>query len=151
MSTSSDSPLWKPQKTSTRHQSSLLNPSTSSRALFSGSHEAITESFSVCGARIQERGVGSSLETVSRIDDSNCMLLVTMRSMEHLYFLAESVNRELRNATKYPRNGQQADMLNTIIKSFETGSLQLHKQASQIWIKDKLPIVERLSTLRFIG
>ncbi|XP_003746367.1 dipeptidyl peptidase 3 [Galendromus occidentalis] len=56
--------------------------------------------------------------------------------------LLAAVNEELREATNYPRNGQEADMLNLFIKSFEMGSLQHHRQANRIWIRDKLPFVE---------
>lgn len=56
--------------------------------------------------------------------------------------LMGTVARHLKHAVPYAANSLQADMLNSYIKSFVSGSLDDHKQGSRFWIQDKSPAVE---------
>lgn len=53
-----------------------------------------------------------------------------------------AIARHLKAAVPYSANPLQADMLNSYIKSFVTGSLEDHIQGSRFWIQDKSPAVE---------
>ncbi|RDB21380.1 Dipeptidyl peptidase 3 [Hypsizygus marmoreus] len=48
----------------------------------------------------------------------------------------------LNEAKKYTANDNQKSMIEGYIKSFETGSIQDHKDASKFWVKDVGPVVE---------
>ncbi|KAH7930761.1 dipeptidyl-peptidase III [Leucogyrophana mollusca] len=48
----------------------------------------------------------------------------------------------LQEAKKYTANDTQTAMVEGYIKSFETGSIQAHKEASTHWVKDIGPVVE---------
>ena len=52
------------------------------------------------------------------------------------------VNAALAEAKKYAANATQERMIDGYIKSFETGSIQAHKDASTEWVKDVGPVVE---------
>nr|XP_008196345.1 PREDICTED: dipeptidyl peptidase 3 [Tribolium castaneum] len=52
------------------------------------------------------------------------------------------VAESLEEASKYAANPTQAKMLKAYAQSFITGSLDLHKDGSRHWIKDKGPAVE---------
>ncbi|KAL1669192.1 peptidase family M49-domain-containing protein [Schizophyllum commune] len=52
------------------------------------------------------------------------------------------VNAALAEAKKYAANTTQERMIDGYIKSFETGSIQAHKDASTEWVKDVGPVVE---------
>jgi dipeptidyl-peptidase-3 len=52
------------------------------------------------------------------------------------------VAASLEHAAKHAANSVQANMLNSYAQSFTTGSLNLHKDGSRYWIKDKGPAVE---------
>ncbi|KAI0054058.1 aflatoxin-detoxifizyme [Auriscalpium vulgare] len=52
------------------------------------------------------------------------------------------VNAALSEAKKYAANDHQAAMIEGYIKSFETGSIEDHKEASRHWVKDVGPVVE---------
>ncbi|KAL1762213.1 peptidase family M49-domain-containing protein [Schizophyllum commune] len=52
------------------------------------------------------------------------------------------VNAALVEAKKYAANATQERMIDGYIKSFETGSIQAHKDASTEWVKDVGPVVE---------
>ncbi|KAJ6630797.1 aflatoxin-detoxifizyme [Mycena sp. CBHHK59/15] len=55
--------------------------------------------------------------------------------------LAKAVSY-LEEAKKYAQNDNQTAMIEGYIKSFETGSIQDHKDASKHWVKDVGPVVE---------
>ncbi|KAF9451030.1 aflatoxin-detoxifizyme [Macrolepiota fuliginosa MF-IS2] len=48
----------------------------------------------------------------------------------------------LKKAKKYVTNEHQANMIEGYAKSFETGSIKDHKEASKEWVKDVGPVVE---------
>ncbi|KAJ7155971.1 aflatoxin-detoxifizyme [Mycena crocata] len=48
----------------------------------------------------------------------------------------------LQEAKKYAQNANQTAMIEGYIKSFESGSIQDHKDASKHWVKDVGPVVE---------
>ncbi|KAF8212242.1 aflatoxin-detoxifizyme [Mycena galopus ATCC 62051] len=48
----------------------------------------------------------------------------------------------LQEAKKYAQNAHQTAMIEGYIKSFESGSIQDHKDASRHWVKDVGPVVE---------
>ncbi|KAF8636591.1 hypothetical protein AX17_003402 [Amanita inopinata Kibby_2008] len=53
-----------------------------------------------------------------------------------------TVVEALREAKNYAANNNQTQMIEGYIKSFETGSIQDHKDASKYWVKDIAPVVE---------
>lgn len=53
-----------------------------------------------------------------------------------------AVTSALREAKKYAANDHQIQMLDGYIKSFETGSIQDHKEGSKHWVRDIGPVVE---------
>ncbi|KAA1471181.1 aflatoxin-detoxifizyme [Dentipellis sp. KUC8613] len=48
----------------------------------------------------------------------------------------------LTEAKKYAANKNQEDMIDGYIKSFSSGSIEEHKEASKSWVKDVGPVVE---------
>ncbi|CRL05528.1 CLUMA_CG018166, isoform A [Clunio marinus] len=52
------------------------------------------------------------------------------------------VIENLKNACDYVANDGQKQMLENIIESFKTGSLDAHKKGSRFWVLDKEPAVE---------
>ena len=48
----------------------------------------------------------------------------------------------LTEAIPYAANEEQASMLGRYVESFQTGSVEAHKEASRHWIKDTGPAVE---------
>ncbi|GLB34963.1 putative aflatoxin-detoxifizyme [Lyophyllum shimeji] len=54
----------------------------------------------------------------------------------------QAVIDALQEAKKYAANNNQRAMVEGYIKSFETGSIQDHKDASKFWVKDVGPVVE---------
>jgi dipeptidyl-peptidase-3 len=54
----------------------------------------------------------------------------------------EKANEALERAKKYTSGDNQRAMLGDYQKSFETGSVDAHKEASAKWVKDVGPVVE---------
>ncbi|KNZ71745.1 Dipeptidyl peptidase 3 [Termitomyces sp. J132] len=54
----------------------------------------------------------------------------------------QTVINALQEAKKYAANKHQTGMIEGYIKSFETGSIQDHKDASKHWVRDVGPVVE---------
>lgn len=52
------------------------------------------------------------------------------------------VIKNLQQAVEYAANDGQKQMLENIIESFKTGSLNAHKKGSRFWVLDKEPAVE---------
>ncbi|TFK97989.1 aflatoxin-detoxifizyme [Pterulicium gracile] len=52
------------------------------------------------------------------------------------------VNEALTEAKKHAANPTQVSMLDGYIKSFDTGSIEDHKEGSRHWVKDVGPVVE---------
>ena len=56
--------------------------------------------------------------------------------------LMARVVAHLREARKHAANAEQEGMLEHYVASFETGSIESHKEGSRHWIRDKGPAVE---------
>jgi len=54
----------------------------------------------------------------------------------------EEVNFYLTECLKYAANEGQANMIKKYIESFETGSIDAHKDSQKHWVKDIGPVVE---------
>jgi len=52
------------------------------------------------------------------------------------------MNEYLGEALKYVANDTQRKMLENYIESYQTGSIETHKNSQREWIRDKGPIVE---------
>ncbi|XKL62397.1 hypothetical protein PGB90_002230 [Kerria lacca] len=57
-------------------------------------------------------------------------------------FLLRSVNENLSKAQEYASTDTEKFMIDKYINSFQTGSLEEHKNGSRFWIKNKNPIIE---------
>lgn len=54
----------------------------------------------------------------------------------------EECNNYLKEALKYCANENQEQMVKKYIESFETGSIETHKDSQRAWVKDISPSVE---------
>jgi len=54
----------------------------------------------------------------------------------------EEVNHYLADAQKYSANETQVNMIKKYIESFDTGSIDSHKDSQRHWVKDLGPAVE---------
>jgi len=54
------------------------------------------------------------------------------------------INDAIRRAKDYAANDLEVRMLDEYMDSFSTGSIQAHKEAQGLWVKDSAPIVETM-------
>ncbi|KAG6877715.1 hypothetical protein C0993_004810, partial [Termitomyces sp. T159_Od127] len=88
--------------------------------------------------------VASAKSQPSTIHSVEYKSSMTMLKIEYGDFseALQGVIDALREAKKYAANEHQTAMIEGYIKSFETGSIQDHKDASKHWVKDVGPVVE---------
>ena len=56
--------------------------------------------------------------------------------------IMKRINEELSKAKDVAANGNEVNMMENYIASFNTGSIDAHKNGSRYWIRNKGPIVE---------
>ncbi|TFL07582.1 aflatoxin-detoxifizyme [Pterulicium gracile] len=81
------------------------------------------------------------------IDVKGASVTLSVQYGDYASSLARSA-AALQEAKKYTANQHQSNMLDGYIKSFETGSIEDHKEGSIAWVQDIGPVVE--SYLGFI-
>ncbi|KXN89266.1 Dipeptidyl peptidase 3 [Leucoagaricus sp. SymC.cos] len=88
--------------------------------------------------------VASAAAAPSTVHDIDIQGMKAKVTVEYGDFspVLQRVNEALREAKKYAANDHQVKMIEGYIKSFETGSIQDHKDASKEWVKDVGPVVE---------
>ncbi|KIL69741.1 hypothetical protein M378DRAFT_1049236 [Amanita muscaria Koide BX008] len=80
-------------------------------------------------------------ETLHDIEYNSGLAKLRIQYGDHSKALS-SVIGFLKEAQKYAANDHQTQMIQGYIKSFETGSIQAHKDGSKFWVKDVGPAVE---------
>ncbi|KAF8350715.1 aflatoxin-detoxifizyme [Amanita rubescens] len=134
--------LWK---------SSIYIPATPEPSLYIGKRNAGHISNYYLGEVITDDEVAAVQSAAEKLELSKMglndfTLLSTTAKLEVQYgdYSKEltTVVSALREAQKYTANDHQTQMLDGYIKSFETGSIQDHKDGSKYWVKDIGPVVE---------
>lgn len=97
------------------------------------------KSFEVCVASIQSHPDGAVTE-VFELQKSE-VRVVYGDYKNQLGPMCDS----LKKAIEYAANLHQKDYLEKLVRSYETGSIEAHKEAATFWVQDKNPSVEAWS------
>ncbi|KAF7294939.1 Dipeptidyl peptidase 3 [Mycena indigotica] len=75
-------------------------------------------------------------------DTSFTLLIASADTQPELEKTVDLAITYLEQAKKWTRNEHQTNMIEGYIKSFKTGSIEAHKEASRHWVQDIGPVVE---------